>query len=154
MRQSKGKRSHPTALPPASYYHALWIIFLIFLFIILASIGGFASLIQEPSDVLPTLAVGLALLIPTMIAGLLLLNRYRRAKRLDEQGQITQGQIVEAWVKASSDAPNEYYVIYQFGDGMQATQQVEDREFQKLNVGTAVAVRYLPDDPQCSRMAR
>ncbi len=81
-----------------------------------------------------------------------LIRSYQRARRLDLQGRLTQGTIVDRWVKEHSDEPDEHFVTYEIGPGVRVMQKVKDREFPTLTTGAPVPVRYLPDDPTCSRM--
>lgn len=98
------------------------------------------------------------LLLPTafavafsVVAGFLF-KGYGRARKLQQSGVTTEGTVTDAWVRRSSQSAKRYFVLYRFMDDIWVTQQVKKRDFQELTVGTPVTVRYLPDDPECSRI--
>jgi hypothetical protein len=146
------KQNSPKAVPHVKEFQPQAILFLIFLFAILGVLAGLTVLVDEPSDVLSTSIIGLVILIPGIVFGASLLWGYLRAKRLDQFGTMAEGRIVDRWVEKHSDESDEYFVAYQFGDGVRVTQNVKGQEFQILSVGTPVTVRYLPNRPTCSRM--
>jgi hypothetical protein len=75
---------------------------------------------------------------------------YQTARKLDREGSVTRGKIVDLW-KEEFKREVAYYVAYQFGDGFRAWQTVGPSLFDKLRIGDAVMVRFLPDAPQFSR---
>lgn len=153
MRQPQTQHPSLKSVPPADEYRALFIFFLLFLTMVAAALFGLLILIDEPSDLFPMSIIGLLVLVGAVVAGAWLLRQYRRARRLDRRGQRVAGTIVERWIEAgATDEPDAYYVAYQFGDGVRVAQKVRAREFQVLAAGMKVTVRYLPDDPTCSRM--
>ena len=86
-------------------------------------------------------------------------NKWRIAHELDEKGLIARGTIIDLWEGDGSD--QHHYVAYQFelslpsAKGTQqfvAKQQVILSLYRQLQVGFKVRVRFLPRDPNVSRI--
>jgi hypothetical protein len=148
MSADQTKRTSLTAVPTARDYQPLLLLFLMFLIIMLGVTMGLVTL-SEDLNLLALTIIGLSILV----AGTLLLKNYLRARRLDHFGQMTQGTIVNLWIEErSSEEPNAHYIAYEFGDGLRVMQKVNEQIFQTVQVGVSVPVRYLPENPRCSRM--
>lgn len=77
---------------------------------------------------------------------------FLKARKLDINGQITSGSIIDVRMKTGIFRRKYYYVIYQFGDHGKAVQEVKASVYRSLRIGDAVEVKYLASDPNCSRM--
>ncbi len=112
-------------------------------------ITTFNGLNHMPREVLIfSIPLGLIILVGTSLS----FRGYMQARKLDRFGEITEGTIVDAWINRDADGDKTYHVAYQFGSDIQVDQEIRQWDFQKLFVGSKVTVRYLPDDPSCSRM--
>ena len=93
-------------------------------------------------------AVGLFLIVLAVISAL----QFPAARALDTLGEGVEGRIVGKRTSSDSDGDNTCYVTYEFGVGYGAEQQVSQAIFRRLNIGDVVLIRYLPSDPEISRM--
>ncbi len=80
--------------------------------------------------------VGPVVLIITAIY----VRRCLRVLQLDRFGELTEGVIVDSWVKKDSEGARVHYLVYQIAEGIQVKQQVKKEEFERLPLGTAVTV--------------
>jgi len=119
---------------------------LVFLVSILLTTDGLRSIPKAGSII--GLVIGLAALIGAGFTA----KGYLKARKLDQFGAITEGTIIDSWCTEDSDGDKTYYIAYQFGDDVRVRQMVKEHIYQTLFTGTKVTVRYLPDDPICSRM--
>jgi hypothetical protein len=102
-----------------------------------------------------------------LLAGIVVVIWARRreelAQQLDQRGQIASGVVIERWHQRRHNSGQRggpcatYHFDVQLLDGQ--TRQIVKAElidlvtrFQRLQVGTSVQVRYLPDDPNVCRI--
>jgi hypothetical protein len=96
------------------------------------------------------IGMGLFVLSLALILSAATWSLFQTARKLDREGSVTRGEIVDLW-KEEYKREVAYNVAYQFGDGLRAWQTVGPSLFEKLHIGDAVVVRFLPDAPQFSR---
>ncbi len=122
--------------------------------------------VQDPhvsrlaSEGMPGWVSDLEAAIPLGVGGLMLLGtlwfagyewkQYQLARELDESGIVGQGRITRCWFRRAKSTT--YYVAYEFSGGYGATQSISRRVYNQVSEGQAVPVRYLPRDPNISRM--
>jgi hypothetical protein len=79
-----------------------------------------------------------------------------KAGQLARQGQVTQGLVVDRWTEKDSDGDTVYVVAYRFNapghPPVTIAEYFHRGLFDKLQMGAAVPVRYLPDKPQTCRL--
>lgn len=79
-----------------------------------------------------------------------------RAGQLGRQGQVAQGLVVDRWTETDSDGDKVYVVAYRFNalghPPVTIAEYFHRGLFDKLQLGEAVRVRYLPDKPQTCRL--
>ena len=73
------------------------------------------------------------------------------ARELDRDGVLGEGVVIGKWSDSGDESRN-YYVAYLHGDGYQASQRVSRSLFRALGPADTVDVRYLPRDPDISRI--
>ncbi|MGB9632594.1 MAG: hypothetical protein ACPL8I_04660 [Chloroflexaceae bacterium] len=81
----------------------------------------------------------------------------RRADHLDElrnRGQITQGVVFDRWMEQDSDGDKIYCIAYAFqsndGNIITRAEKIDYDLYRRYERGTAVRIRYLPDNRQIS----
>lgn len=132
--------------------------------------GGKVSIVYAPDDpaVSRVVDIGIQDWAPVVLVSLVALGalglclrlasltfrQYLQARKLGRFGESTEGTVVDTWIHKDDEGFKTHCIIYQFDEGIQVVQTVKKKEFEKLAVGTSVTVRYLPDDPTCSRMER
>lgn len=92
-----------------------------------------------------------------LLAGLVILfwvgieiRKYLRAVNLNRKGKLIRGKLLDAWIEDKTDEVG-FYIAYQIGN-IQVAQEVTWDEYENLPVGEPLTVRYLPDDPTCSKV--
>jgi hypothetical protein len=75
-----------------------------------------------------------------------------RARKLDRRGQTTEGKVVAKWTKTDADDDRNCFLAYQFGDGQEAFQKVSWKDYRQYQIGDAITVVHLPEDPSLSRL--
>ena len=77
-------------------------------------------------------------------------REWQRVKALEARGQVTQGVILDRWVRRGRGSA--YCVAYYFelpwGSAPVVRAEINDEAYRAYQVGDAVQVRYLPDKPQ------
>jgi hypothetical protein len=74
------------------------------------------------------------------------------ARKLDRQGQTTEGKVVAKWTKTDADDDRDCFLAYAFGDEQEAFQKVSVKDYRQYEIGDAITVVYLPEDPTLSRL--
>lgn len=92
--------------------------------------------------------VGLFLLVLAVLA----FRDLRLAREMDRSGEIIEGVIVGKRSTTDSEGDRTRYLVYEFGEGYGAEQQVGAAVYRQLEIGDKVEVCYLPRDPNVSRM--
>lgn len=102
-------------------------------------------------------------LICLIFGGLILmsLKKWRITDELDTRGLVTRGEIIALWEEDKSSSRlvrkrHKCYVLYRFDvpDHQQftASQHISLPVYKQLQIGAKVRVRFLPGDPNVSRM--
>ena len=74
------------------------------------------------------------------------------ARKLDTQGEVGPGKIVARWTKRDSEGDRDCFLAYSYGEGQEAYQKVGWKHYRQIEVGAVVSVRYVPEEPQLSRL--
>ena len=74
------------------------------------------------------------------------------ARKLDRQGQTTEGKVVGKWTQTDADDDRNCFLAYAFGDEQEAFQKVSWKDYQQYQTGDAITVVYLQEDPTLSRL--
>jgi hypothetical protein len=80
-----------------------------------------------------------------------LFKDYRTAQRLDDEGVPTTTPLLDCWQEETSDSVL-YYVAYTLPGVGPVRQLVEKAMYDRLHVGDAVRLVYLPDRPKTFRV--
>ncbi|MBN1876444.1 MAG: hypothetical protein JXA33_19625, partial [Anaerolineae bacterium] len=75
---------------------------------------------------------------------------HRNAVRLDTEGIMATTTILDLYESSSSDSTT-YYVAYTLPDGQQIRHTVLSRIYETLQIGDAVRIVYLMDNPRIFR---
>jgi hypothetical protein len=124
-----------------------------FVCIVLASSGNVSSRISFGG-----FGIGISLCV--VFGGLILMNahKWHLANKLDEKGLIARGTIIDLW---EGDGSGHYHVAYRFELSLpsaESTQQFVIQQsinfslYRQLQVDSKVRVRFLPGNPNVSRM--
>ena len=76
--------------------------------------------------------------------------QFQTARELEQSGSIVQGTIVDKWIEVI-EGSKLYSVTYRFGSNWEARTTIKPSAYEKLRVGDAVMVRFLPREPKISR---
>jgi hypothetical protein len=81
-------------------------------------------------------------------------REWQRVKAVEARGQVTQGVILDRWVRRGRGSA--YCVAYYFelpwGSAPVVRAEINDEAYRAYQVGDAVQVCYLPDNPQVCRL--
>lgn len=110
----------------------------------------------RPEYMQPAIWIGISAII--LVAGMVnVLAAGRAADHLDElrdRGQVTHGVIFAQWKERDSDGDETYCIAYAFqsndGNIITRANKVDYDLYRRYDRGTAVRIRYLPNNPQIS----
>jgi hypothetical protein len=129
-----------------SYQSASWVFFLLWFLL-------FWACLLLLDHVLMFMFVGGPLLLFGLWLGGKVMAAYHLSPRLQEEGVTTQGVITQRWIEYADDHNNDqYYVAYLFPGGVETKTKVQPFTYERLQVGNAVTVYYLPTAPTISQI--
>jgi len=102
------------------------------------------------NDYRPTI-VGAMVVLPTLGALAWFFTRYRRGARLDEEGVTATAEVLDLYEDTGGEVSS-YYIAYRLPGGDPFRHTVRASVYRRLQVGSPVTVRYLPDDPRVFRL--
>lgn len=93
---------------------------------------------------------------------LMLVGAIYRKRAFDREGVVTEGEVVERYIRHHYKGAQQYWVVYRFTavlpDGQKLPVDGKANvwlwDYDKLVEGTKVSVEYLPGSPQTSRLRR
>ncbi|MFZ4655802.1 MAG: DUF3592 domain-containing protein [Caldilineaceae bacterium] len=111
----------------------------------------FFSVLDKTSVPWLLLLIGLALLF-----ALLAFSNWNQQHRFAQDSIVAPGTITRLWheITEDSEAGNttSYYLAYTFAGGQETRQPITAEQCLFAKVGDAVTVRYLPNQPECSKV--
>jgi ABC-type uncharacterized transport system fused permease/ATPase subunit len=112
-----------------------------------------SSLLQNEIQVNYPIAIifGLVLLGGSIISLLMAIKNYYVALKLEKNGDLAEGIIINKWVD-TLERRALYYVSYRFHEDMEAWDVISKGLYQNLSKGCNVPIRYLQHDPSVSRL--
>jgi hypothetical protein len=133
------------------------IFYLVLLFLLVA--GGYiynnpVSLLKSitPTSELPISKIGYWVVVLVIAAATTLrLNRFKLARKLDQEGITTQAEIVERRISEGVDF-NSFFITYAYLTNQQANAEVPSKIYYSAREGDRVLVIYLPHQPEISRL--
>jgi hypothetical protein len=77
--------------------------------------------------------------------------QWRKARRLDEEGQIVSVKVIDLYSDSDSESTS-YYVAYQLPGTQPFRHSVSGKVYKSLEVGSHITVRYIPGNPGVFRI--
>lgn len=77
--------------------------------------------------------------------------RWLRAWQFQHESILTQGVITQRWKRKDLEDNYYYSIAYTFPDGAETQASVSLSQYQQVQVGSTIMVRYLPSNPRRSR---
>jgi hypothetical protein len=117
-------------------------------------IGGVVIVIAFLNEV--PLTAQLVLLGITALVARIVMPGWVQQRQFVQQSKLVQGTITRLWHKIVEDSEGGkstyYYFTYTFPGGQETCQSITAEQCLFANVGDAVTVRYLPDQPHLSQV--
>lgn len=92
----------------------------------------------------------------TTFLALITRSAWQQRRQFVQQSVVTQGQITRLWQETVDDGEGgkstSYYVAYTFAGGQETKQPITAEQCLFAELGDAVTVRYVPDQPHHSQV--
>ena len=90
------------------------------------------------------------------LTGLLLiaaLQNIRLAWKMEREGQVTSGKVLKKELRQNG-SKYLYQLVYGLNEEIRFIERIPESEYQRLNVGDAVELRFLPGHPDIARLEK
>ncbi len=92
--------------------------------------------------------VGSGIVLLALFFMWMLIRELDRGGRLDRDGVEGRSRVMDLLVETSAKGELTYYVVYEVPQSFVVRHTISREQYDRLKVGMAVAVRYVPDDPK------
>jgi hypothetical protein len=149
----------PTFLRLKLFYAAfVAIIFIASLFLALVMLDNgvsFLMLPKAPSDYLigaAFIVVGVLAVAFSLVLLLPALNQFWLAVKLEHQGQIVEGMVVEKYLEKDKEGKHYGFIACVFNENYLLEQNVNTSQYEQLMEGDQIKIRCLPNNPAIARL--